>query len=33
MEDNVQDKLRFVRMAGHAIWFNKHVEHIHETDE
>jgi hypothetical protein len=33
MEDNIQDKLRVVRMAGHAIWFEKHAKHIHEIDE
>jgi hypothetical protein len=33
MEDNIQYKLRFVRMVGHVVWVDKRAEHIHEIDE
>ena len=33
MENNIQDKLRIVWMAGHVIWVHKFTKHIHEIDE
>jgi hypothetical protein len=33
MEDNIQNKRGFVRMAGHVVWVDKHVEHFYEADE